>query len=231
MTVNNQPQEAQAPVEKKEEDKAHNFELMRRRLEKTEAARLEAEQRLAQLEKQLQQKQQSRAQEDEDEYTDEPYVDHRRLKKELNKVAPKIKEETLGDVRQLVRDVMQQERQALWMKNNPDYYDVMQHAQRLADKDPELAETILEMPEGFERNKLVYKNIKAFELHKKPEERSSIQEKIDRNKQHPGYQPTGVSPGANGMPFISGQRDYSPDEGRAAIERIKQIRLARGMRD
>ena len=67
----------------------------------------------------------------------------------------------------------------MWLKNNPDFYEVMNHAQAFADKDPELAESILEMPEGFERQKLVYKNIKALGIHKPAEQKPNIQDKID----------------------------------------------------
>jgi len=78
------------------------------------------------------------------------------------------------------------------MKNNPDFYEVMNHAQKFAERDPELAESILTMPEGFERQKLVYKNIKALGIHKKEEPKPSIQETIDKNRRSPYYQPSGV---------------------------------------
>jgi hypothetical protein len=49
------------------------------------------------------------------------------------------------------------------------------------------------MPEGFDRQKLVYKNIKALGLHKPAIKEPSIQEKIDANRRSPYYQPSGVA--------------------------------------
>ena len=110
-------------------------------------------------------------------------------------------------------------KQEMWLENNPDFYDVLQHAEKLAQKDPDLAESILEMPEGFERQKLVYKNIKALGLHRPEEKAPSIQDKIDSNRKSPYYQPSGI-----GTAPYSNAGDYSPAGQKQAYEKMKQLR-------
>jgi hypothetical protein len=48
------------------------------------------------------------------------------------------------------------------------------------------------MPEGFERKKLVYQNIKELGINKPEQKQPSIQDKIDANRKSPYYQPSGV---------------------------------------
>jgi hypothetical protein len=95
-------------------------------------------------------------------------------------------------------------KQELWLEGNPDFYDVLKHADRFANKAPQLAESILRMPEGFERQKLVYQNIKAFGLDKPEVKEPSIQDKIDANRKTPYYQPSSV-----GAAPYSSQGNYS----------------------
>lgn len=203
-------------TEQKRNDSEYNFAQLRKKLEQEQQARLQAEERAAKLEQLAQNR--AASQDDDDDDDGEPYIDRKRLKKEFSKVVPRLKEETKLDVRQEVQKAIQQERQQAWMRSNPDFYEVMNHAQKLADKDPELAETILEMPEGFERNKLVYKNIKALGLHKKEEPKSSIQETIDKNRRSPYYQPTGVG----SAPYASAG-DFSPSGQKSSYDKMKEL--------
>jgi len=80
------------------------------------------------------------------------------------------------------------------------------------------------MPEGFERQKLVYKNIKALGLHKAPEKQSTVQDKIDANRKSPYYQPTGV-----GSAPYSQVGDFSDNGHKLAYEKMqalkKQLRI------
>jgi len=85
--------------------------------------------------------------------------------------------------------------------------------------DPELAESILEMPEGFERQKLVYKNIKALGIHKPAMKEPSIQEKVDANRRSPYYQPSGVST----APY-SQVGDFSNTGQKQAYEKMQQLK-------
>lgn len=203
-------------TEQKKNDAEYNFAQLRKKLEQEQQARIQAEERAAKLEQLAQRG--AASQDDDDDDDGEPYIDRKRLKKEFGKVVPKLKEEARLDVRQEVQKAIQQERQQAWMRSNPDFYEVMNHAQKLADKDPELAETILEMPEGFERNKLVYKNIKALGLHKKEEPKPTIQETIDRNRKSPYYQPSGVG----SAPYASAS-DFSPTGQKSAYDKMKEL--------
>lgn len=215
MTVNPiENQEAQ-PTEQKQSDKEYNFAQIRKQLEVERAARQQAEIDKLQLMKEIN----SRKDVDDDDHDDEPYVDKKRLKKELVKVVKQTSDETEAKIQNAVQNALAQERRNMWMKSNPDFYDVMQHAQKFADKDPELAETILEMPDTFERQKLVYKNIKALGLHQKEQPKTSVQETIDKNRRSPYYQPSGV---ANAPYAAAG--DFSPSGQKNAYEKMKELK-------
>ena len=114
---------------------------------------------------------------------------------------------------------MAEERKNSWLKNTPDFYEIMGHAQAFAERDPELAETILSMPEGFERQKLVYKNIKALGLHKKEEPRASIQDKIDQNKRSPYYQPSGM-----GAAPYAAAGDFTPSGMKNSYAKMQELK-------
>jgi hypothetical protein len=218
------PQESQTQEAQKPSDKELNFrkqeEMFKRQLEQERQARQQAEEKAAQLERLAQDRSKSR--EDEDDPSDEPYVDHRRLEKKLSKFEARMEQKIDQKAEEKARKMVEGERQTNWLKSNPDFYEVMNHAQAFAERDPELAETILSMPEGFERQKLVYKNIKALGLHKPAEKAPSIQEKIDQNRRSPYYQPSGVSSPGYGM--ASGGKEYSPIEGQNAYKKMQELK-------
>jgi hypothetical protein len=218
MTTN--PIDTQAPVAPPQSDKELNFrkqeESFKRQLEQERQARAQAEARTKELEEAHRRAQPAS---DDEDYSDEPYVDHKRLKRELGKVVQSTTKDTDARIQNAVQSALAQERQNMWLKQNSDFYDVMGHAQAFADKDPELAETILAMPEGFERQKLVYKNIKALGLHKKPEPAESIQSKIDANKRSPYYMPTGVGT----APYAS-QSDFSDSGQKNSYDKMQELK-------
>ena len=218
-------QDGSQPAAPAPSDKEINFrkqeEMFNRKLDQEKNARLQAEERLARLEKLA--KQPSVAA-DEDDISDEPYVDHRRLKKEIGRAVQQTVNETDSRIQQAVQGALAQERQNQWLKNNPDFYEVMNHAQAFADRDPELAETILSMPEGFDRQKLVYKNIKALGIHKKEEPKSNIQDKIEQNKRSPYYQPSGV-----GTAPYAGASDFSRSGQENAYNKMKELQKRLGV--
>jgi len=159
-----------------------------------------------------------------DDDDDEPYIDKKKLNKTLAKFGQQTEQQTQTSIDKAVHKALTNERQQNWMKTNSDFYDVMQHAEKLAQLDPELAETILEMPESFERQKLVYKNIKALGLHKPPAKETTIQDKVDANRRSPYYQPSGV-----GAAPYSQVSDYSANGQKQAYEKMqalkKQLRI------
>lgn len=210
MTI---PAESQAQ-DQKPSDKELNFrrqeEKFQREIAQERAARLELERKLMEM-----QKPQVSSHEDDD---DEPYVDKKKLNKTLEKFGQQSKQETQSEIQKAVNMALEKERQTNWLKGNSDFHDVLQHAEKLALLDPELADSILSMPEGFERQKLVYKNIKALGLHKPREEISDVQKKVNANQRSPYYQPSGVA----SSPY-SPQSDFSPSGQKNAYDKMKEL--------
>ncbi len=208
-TQENQVQDSQV------NNKELNFRALeakyQRQLEQERAARLEAE-RIAQ---EVTSKKSLHVEEEDD---SEPYVDHKKLKREQAKFGQQIKQETHSEIQKAVQTALQEERKQNWMKQNSDFHEVLQHAEKLAMSNPELAETILEMPDTFERQKLVYKNIKALGLHRPEIKQPSIQDKVDANRRSPYYQPSGVG----SAPYASAS-DFSASGQKNAYDKMKQL--------
>jgi hypothetical protein len=196
-------------------DKEYNFRMLEAKYEKQltqeRTARIEAE-RIAQESLQKQQQQP----EDDD---SEPYVDHKKLNRTLQKFGQQTKQETQSEIQNAVQTALKEERKQNWIKNNPDFYDTLQLAEKFAQQDPALAETILEMPEGFERQKLVYQNIKALGINRPVTKESTIQEKIDANKRSPYYQPASVG----SAPYAS-VSDFSPAGQKGAYDKMQELK-------
>jgi len=207
------PQENQA-----QDQQSNTKELNFRALENKYQKQLEAERsERERLQRELDLRQQPAKDEEDD---SDPYVDHKRLKREQAKLGQQIKQETQTEIQRAVSKALNDERKQNWMKQNNDFYEVMQHAEKFAQHDPELAESILEMPEGFERQKLVYKNIKALGLHKAQVPESSIQDKIDANRRSPYYQPSGVGT----APYAGNQADFSQQGQKQAYEKMQAMK-------
>ncbi len=206
-----QPQESQ-PQQQKVDTKELNFRQLEAKYEKQlqieRSARIEAE-RIAQ----------ERRIPEPEEDDSEPYVDNKKLDKKLARFGEQSKQQTQSEIHKAVQVAISEERKQNWLKQNSDFYDVLQHAEKFAQHDPDLAETILEMPEGFERQKLVYKNIKALGLHKEAPKQASIQEKVDANRRSPYYQPSGV-----GTAPYSSQSDFSQQGQKQAYEKMQQLK-------
>ena len=96
--------------------------------------------------------------------------------------------------------------------------DTMKHAEKLVLDHPDLAESILKMPDNFERQKLVYSTIKNLRLDK-PKQENSIQNKIDANRSGGHYQPSGVGTGGY---QITG--DFSAGGQKAAYEKMQLLK-------
>lgn len=202
--------QAQENVQKTN-DKELNFRALEARYE-----RKLAEERQARLE--LEKRIQS-APQDDDDSSDEPYVDHKKLDKKLAKFGEKTMQQTQTEIKHAVNSALYEERKQSWLEHNNDFYDVMEHAEKFAQQDPHLAKTILEMPEGFERQKLVYYNIKSRGLDKPQSKAPSIQEKIDANRKSPYYQPSGQA----SAPYAA-QGDFSPNGQKQAYDKLQELK-------
>lgn len=205
----------------KQNDKEYNFSQLRQQLEREKQERLVAQQEQLALKQELE-KVQKIAQEhfskkEEEDDDDEPYVDSKRLEKKLSKFEQRLDEKIDQKASVKAQKIFEDFQREQWLKNNPDFYEVMQNAQKIQDSDPEYAETILKMPDNFERQKLVYKAIKASNLHKPPENKQNIQQKVDQNRRNPYYQP-GAIPSA---PYQN-QADFSPTGQKSAYDKMKE---------
>ncbi len=218
MTVpENQAQDTQQS-ENKVDNKEYNFRLaearFQRELEKERQARLEAE-RMAQ---ELQERQQQRYQNDDDDENDgDPYVNKKKFNKQMQKFGENTRKQYQEDINKAVVNALREKEKQDWIKANPDFYQVLQHADKFADYDPELAETILDMPEGFQRQKLVYKNIKALGLHQ--DRKTSIQDTVNAKQKGPHYMPSGTGTHPYGGPIA----DYSKDGQKQAYEKMQAL--------
>ena len=168
-------------------NKELNFRALEAKFHRELAAERSERERLT---KQLEERSQIQ---DESDNENDPYVDHKRLDKKLAKFGQNTQSEIQKAMETAKKSAKDELKKEIWLDNNKDFYEVIKNADKLYEKDQELAETILEMPESFERQKLVYKNIKALGLHKPPEKTQSIQEKVDANRRSPYYQPSGIS--------------------------------------
>lgn len=204
-------------IEQKPNDKEINFRKLEERYERAlaqeRAAREEAEKRALEA----QNKRNTPIDDEEDD--SEPYVDKKKLARSFSNFEKKMEEKIEKKAEERARSLIHNERKENWMKNNPDFYEVMAHTEKFALHDPELAETILQMPEGFERQKLVYKSIKSLGLHKEAPKQPSIQETIDAKKRSPYYQPTGTAAAPYGM-----NGDFSKVGQKNAYEKMMELK-------
>ena len=216
MTVSTQENQVQND---KPSDKELNFRALeakyQRQVEQERSARLDAERRNQELEA----NKQAKMQEEDDDNSSEPYIDEKRFNKKLNKFGQATQTEIQKAMEQAKISAKEELKQEMWLDNNPDFYDTLQHAEKFAQEAPELAKTILRMPEGFERQKLVYQNIKHLGIDKPKAKEPSIQEKIDANRKSPYYQPSGVG----SSPYQS-QSDFSPAGQKQAYAKMQELK-------
>jgi hypothetical protein len=209
-TENVQPQTNQVS------DKELNF----RKLEAKYQQELGAERaRREDMEKRLNEMSQHQNQVQEVEEDDpEPYVDHKRLEKKLAKFGQSNQSQIEKAMQQAKVQAKEELKQEMFLDNNPDFYHVLELADKFAERSPKLAENILRMPAGFDRQKLVYQTIKELGLHKDPVKETSIQEKVDAARRSPYYQPTSVG----AAPYQS-VGNYSPDGQKQAYDKMKEL--------
>src|SRR5258708_8361244 len=148
MTVTEQENVVQ---EQKTSDKELNFRKLEAKYQQEvayeRAKREETEKRLQEL---------SQKQEPEMEDDSDPYIDHKKLNKSLSKFGQNTQAEIQKAMQQAKHSAKEELKQEMFLENNPDFYQVLEHAEKFALRAPKLAENILRMPEGFERQKLVY---------------------------------------------------------------------------
>lgn len=212
MTENQVQNQAQ---ETKTNDKELNFRAMeakhRREMENERQARLDIEKRLQDIES-------KKPVEEDDE--DEPYVGHKKLEKKFSSFERKMEERIDKKAEEKARSLIQKKEEEEWSKNNSDFNQVLneENLTKLVNKAPGLAESIRRMPDGFEKEKLVYNTIKSMGIDKAEPKQPSIQDKIDANRRSPYYQPSGV-----GNSPYSSVGDFSAQGQKNAYDKMKEL--------
>lgn len=214
-TTQNQAISQDAP---KDNSAATNLRQIARQLEEERAVRV-------QLQEELKHEREQKARkpykdDDDDEVSDEPYIDRRTLKKEMAKTFEQIRKETAKDADERVAVAIEKERQQSFLKSNPDFKEILspEFIQKFAEKHPEIADPMLEMPDNFARQKLLYQNIKALGVNKPTVTQPSIQQKIDANRKSPYYQPSG----GNTPPYAS-TGDFSDGGQKNAYAKMQEL--------
>jgi len=219
MTSPQQTSQAQQqPAEPKLSDKEINFRAQEQKYERLLAQERAAREEAEKIAREAANKRNVQVEEEEDD--SEPYVDHKKLQKKLNKFGQATQSDIQRAMEQAKQAAKEELKQEMWLENNPDFDDVMQHAEKFALRSPKLAESILRMPPGFERNKLVYQNIKELGVHKPEQKQSTIQEKIDANRRSPYYQPSGVG----AAPYNAGAGDFSESGQKNAYAKLQELK-------
>jgi len=194
-------------------DKEYNFRALEAKFQ-NQLQQVEAEKQ--RLQQELEERNNQNEQDDDDA---EPYVDTKKLNRTLAKYGQVTQTEIAKAMEKVRQDTKEELKRDMWLENNPDFYDTLKHAEKFAQKAPQLADTILKMPEGFERQKLVYQNIKALGIDAPEQKQPSIQDKIDANRRSPYYQPSGV-----GTAPYSTQSDFSPVGQKDAYAKMQELK-------
>jgi len=225
--MSTQSTENQVQPEVKQDTTADNLvkqrQMYERKLEQERQERIKMAQELEQIKQAMQEREKISPVNESDE-DDQPYVDNRKLGKTLDRFGKEQREFTKEEIRRGVAEALENERRSQYLKDNSDFDKVMSedNIQKFAETHPELAESILRMPDGFERQKLVYENIKALGVDKPPQKQTSVQDKIDANRRSPYYQPSGVGT----APYATGPagKDYSESDKKNAYEQMKALK-------
>ena len=203
-------------------DQEVNFARLRKQLEQERAEKLQIKQRLDEIERLQVQKVQSPVSHDDDDDSQEPYVDNKRLKKSLTNLKEDIKKSFKEEVQQEARVLIEQQRQQTYVKSNPDFNQTLtpENIELFAKEHPAIAEGMLRMPDTFDRQALLYEQIKAFQAKKKEAERASVQQTIDQNRKSPFYHPTGIGT----APYNAMQGDFSEAGQKNAYEKLQALK-------
>jgi len=200
----------------KTNDKELNFRALEAKFDKIITQERAEKERLA---KELEDVRKSKYQQDDDEDAD-PYVDRKRLDKKFAKFGESTKTEIQQAMEEAKRKAKEELKREIWLENNPDFYDVMEkHGERFYQKAPHLADTILKMPDNFERKQLVYHNIKSLGLDRPEQKQPSIQDKVDANRRSPYYQAPMM-----GTPPYASAGDFSEAGKKNAWEQVQKLK-------
>lgn len=215
MTVEVKTNADTAQMEQKVSDKEFNFRALEAKYQKQLDNERTERERLAKEIDDLR-----RAKQPAEEEETDAYVDTKRLDRRFKNFEKDLDEKIDRKAEEKAYRLLEKREQEMWLEQNPDFYDVVQnHVQKFYEKAPRVAESILKMPDTFERKKLVYHNIKTMGLDKPEQKPPSIQEKVDANRRSPYYQPAGV-----GTAPYAPVGDFSPAGQKNAWEHVQKLK-------
>ena len=164
---------------------------------------------------------------EEEEEDDEPYVAPKKLKKQLAKHGQTTDAQIAKAMESAKQSAKEELRQELWLENHPDFFAVIEGSDKLAEKNPRLADTILKMPKSFETQKLVYHTMKELGLDSEGQkkQKQTMQDTINKNQQSPYYMPSGVG----SSPYQVSGGDFSDQGQKAAYEKMQQLKSSLGI--
>lgn len=204
-------------AEPKKDDKELNFRALESKYEKMLAdERQERQREKEEFNKKLNefqsQYQQSHETEDDDEY-----VDTRRLSKKLTDFEKKLEAKIETAAEKKARLMFQERDKEKWQRDHEDFYNVLEkHADEFQQKYPHLANSILQISDPFEKQRMAYENIKALGIDKP---KASIQETVNQKQRGPYYQPSNVG----SAPYSNNSGDFSPTGQKSAYENMKAL--------
>lgn len=158
-------------------------------------------------------------QQEEEEDDPEPYVDKKKLVKTLTKFEQKTQQQTQSEIQKAIAIAKEEAKREAYLENNPDFNDILSHAEKIYQKSPALANSLLAMPDNFERQKLVVQTIKELGLHKPPAPVASIQDKVNANQRGQFYQPSNVA----SAPYQGQQSDFSKTGQESAYKKMQEL--------
>lgn len=197
-----------------------NLANMRKALEAERAEKAQIKQRLEELERKEKQKSQTIDSHD-DEDSDEPYIDPKTFRKKMAKFEESLEQKIERKAEEKARSLIEEQNRVNYLRQNSDFEQTMapEVVQKFADKYPSMAEAILRMPDGFERQKLVYEAIKSTGVNKPEEPKKSIQQTIDQNRKSPYY-----IPASQGNAPYNGVGDFSATGQKNAYTKLQELK-------
>jgi hypothetical protein len=205
----------------KANDKEFNFEKLRKQLEQEKNEKFRMQERLEALEK-AQERSQKSSKIVEDDESDEPYIDQKTFAKKLSNFEAQLEEKFDKRAEEKARFMIENEKQQDYVKRNADFNQILsqENIQKFAMEQPAMAERMLRMPDNFDRQALLYEQIKALQSTKKvADDKSAVQQRIDQNRKSPFYQPSGV-----GASPYAGAGDFSPSGQKSAYDKLQELK-------
>lgn len=201
----------------KPKEAEYNFDKIRKQLDQERNEKIKLQERIEALERAH-----KPPKVEDDEESDEPYIDQKTFTKKLSKFGAEQEQRIDKLAEEKVRVLLEAEKQQEYVRKNSDFNQILsqENIQRFANEQPAMAERMLKMPDNFDRQALLYEQIKALQSTKKAvEEKSAIQQRIDQNRKTPFYQPSGM-----GASPYAAAGDFSPAGQKSAYDKVQELK-------